>query len=264
MDKVGVITPCYNAEKYIGECVDSVSRSVTLGKFEIKHYVIDDGSTDNSGRIVRGINNNNLTVISNKNNLGQSAARNMGLKACVSEKYVFFLDADDILFQNSLRYLWEAAVRMKSDWIYGDFIKIDSRGKYIGGMDYYGWGFANRNELLLAIFTGGHYFQQNSFYLTEKVLRAGGFNEDMKMAEDLDLAVKLVLGGLLPVHLPGPLYIHRIHRGNISAQHTTDPKLHLVNLREIYQRYKTDLKDIFSAEQKEQVEDALKYNPGLF
>jgi glycosyltransferase involved in cell wall biosynthesis len=241
MDIVEVVTPCYNAEKYIGECIESVRNSVTLGKFKIEQVVVEDGSDDNSANVLKNIKQDNLKIILNKANSGQSAARNTGIKALAKADYLFFLDADDMLFQNSLRYLWDAAKTNKSDWVYGDFLKSDEKGRYLPGDDYYGWNFKDEKEILAAIFEGKHYFQQNSFFKADIIRAAEGFDENMKMAEDLDLAVRLIIKGNLPTFLPGPLYIHRFHKGNLSTGFTKNPGQHLKSLEQLHWKYEKDL-----------------------
>jgi glycosyltransferase involved in cell wall biosynthesis len=247
MQTVGVVTPCFNAEKFIAENILSVSKSITLDKFKIEQIVVDDGSKDDSVKVLK--NTKDLKVICNEINKGQSAARNEGIKALVGADYLYFLDADDLLFQNSLRYLWETATSQKKDWVYGDFVKSDAKGRYLAGSDYYGWNFPDANTLLYSIFSGEHYFQQNSLFKASVIREVGGFDENLKMAEDLDLAIRLVLKGLSPVYLPGPLYMHRCHSGNISAKVTKNPDLHLESLRILYRKYENELKKIFTQDQ---------------
>ncbi len=105
-DSISVITPCYNAEKFLNECIQSVEKSQMLGIFEIQHVLIDDGSNDKTFEIFSTLKHKNIIKIILPINVGQSIARNEGLKKATG-KYIFFLDADDILFENSLRYLYE-------------------------------------------------------------------------------------------------------------------------------------------------------------
>jgi glycosyltransferase involved in cell wall biosynthesis len=90
--KVSVLIPCYNAEKYIGETLESVFRQTWP---EIEVVVVDDGSTDESAEVVRSFARPNLRLIQQPNR-GQTAA----LNACCSEAsgdFVQYLDADDLI-----------------------------------------------------------------------------------------------------------------------------------------------------------------------
>lgn len=89
---VSIIIPVYNVEKYLTECLNSVVNQ-TYQKLEI--IVIDDGSTDSSGSIIKdfALRDNRIKVLSQKNG-GQSRARNYGLKKATGSFFVF-VDSDD-------------------------------------------------------------------------------------------------------------------------------------------------------------------------
>ena len=88
---VSVIIPCYNAEKYIVETIQSVI-SQTYENLEI--IVINDGSTDRSVELIQTIIDPRCKLISVENG-GVSKARNIGIKASKGD-FIAFLDADDL------------------------------------------------------------------------------------------------------------------------------------------------------------------------
>ena len=105
--KVSVIIPIYNMEKYLQECLNSVSGQ-SLRELEI--ICVNDGSKDRSAEILseNARKDPRIKVISQINQ-GVAAARNNGLKAASGE-YVFFIDPDDWLQdENVLRILYDAA-----------------------------------------------------------------------------------------------------------------------------------------------------------
>lgn len=89
---ISVIVPVYNVEKYLPECVESII-SQTYDNLEV--ILIDDGSTDRSGKICDEFaeKDSRIVVIHQKNS-GVSAARNRGLDLCRGE-YISFVDSDD-------------------------------------------------------------------------------------------------------------------------------------------------------------------------
>ena len=90
--KISVIVPIYNTEKYLPNCLDSIT-SQTHDNLEI--ILVDDGSTDNSGKIADTYakKDKRIKVIHQKN-AGQTAARNRGIKESTGD-YLSFVDSDD-------------------------------------------------------------------------------------------------------------------------------------------------------------------------
>lgn len=91
-DLISVVVPVYNVEKYLDKCITHILNQ-TYSHLEI--LLIDDGSTDNSGKICDsyGAKDSRIRVI-HKENGGSSSARNTGIKEATGA-YIGFLDADD-------------------------------------------------------------------------------------------------------------------------------------------------------------------------
>ncbi len=96
MPKVTVITPAYNAEKYLRQTIESVLAQ-TFQDFEM--LIIDDGSVD-STRLISESYSDKVTCIK-KENGGVSSARNLGMSKANGD-YIAFLDADDIWHPSKL------------------------------------------------------------------------------------------------------------------------------------------------------------------
>lgn len=92
--KLSFIIPLYNAEEYIGKCLDSILGS-DIDRKEYEIIVIDDGSKDNGLAITREYEQkyDNIKVLTQENQ-GQSVARNYGLTVAKGE-YIWFIDSDD-------------------------------------------------------------------------------------------------------------------------------------------------------------------------
>lgn len=97
--KLSIIIPMYNAEKYIGNCLDSIFGS-DLPAEDYEVVVVNDGSKDKGPEIVAEYmkQHPNLSYYSQENQ-GQSTARNNGIKSAKGE-YVWCVDADDMLDKN--------------------------------------------------------------------------------------------------------------------------------------------------------------------
>ena len=99
MPKLSIIIPVYNAEQYIKPCLDSILQNSkeSLSKTEI--IVINDGSTDNTLKILESYNHHKNIKIHTTKNQGVSAARNLGISLAKGE-WVTFIDADDTVNSN--------------------------------------------------------------------------------------------------------------------------------------------------------------------
>ncbi|MBQ9782709.1 MAG: glycosyltransferase, partial [Clostridia bacterium] len=96
---LSIIIPAYNVEKYIGECLDSLTRqNFNASLYEV--IIINDGSTDSTEKIALEYSSKyNYIKVFSQTNQGVSIARNTGLKIATG-KYVTFLDSDDFVSDN--------------------------------------------------------------------------------------------------------------------------------------------------------------------
>ena len=103
-DKISVVVPIYNVEKYLDRCINSIINQ-TYKNLEI--ILVDDGSTDNSGKIADKYKkiDSRIKVI-HKTNGGLSDARNKGIRIA-SGKYISFIDSDDYIAEDMISYLYK-------------------------------------------------------------------------------------------------------------------------------------------------------------
>lgn len=112
MEKVSVIIPVYNSEKYLKSCIESI-RKQTYTDLEI--ILVDDGSTDKSGKICDEYMKMDTRIVAiHQENQGVSTARNNGLKAATG-KYVRFIDSDDYIGADNIKNMVSAIIENGSD-----------------------------------------------------------------------------------------------------------------------------------------------------
>ena len=101
---ISIIVPVYNVEKYINDCVDSVINQ-SYQNWEM--ILVDDGSPDRCPEYCDkyATLDSRIKVI-HQENKGLSEARNVGMRMATGE-YLYFLDSDDFLVENSLSTLVE-------------------------------------------------------------------------------------------------------------------------------------------------------------
>lgn len=118
-EKISVIVPVYNGEKYLEGCIDTIVGQ-TYEVLEI--IIVNDGSTDGTADVCKVLADkySNIQVIT-MNDEGVSAARNAGLKVA-SGAYITFVDADDRLLPETLERLYRALQDTGSDVAGCDFV----------------------------------------------------------------------------------------------------------------------------------------------
>ena len=111
-DLISVIVPVYNVEKYLKRCVTSILNQ-SYKNFEV--VLVDDGSTDNSGKICDEMQGADSRIIAyHTKNGGLSAARNFGIEKA-SGDYIAFVDSDDFIKPDFLMQLISAMRQTNAD-----------------------------------------------------------------------------------------------------------------------------------------------------
>ena len=125
---VSVIIPVYNVEEYLVQCVDSV-RNQTYKNIEI--FLVDDGSTDQSGEICDFYSSidDRIHVIHKKNG-GLSSARNAGIELANGE-YFAFIDSDDYADLEMIEVLCDRVIKAQAEIAFGGYETIDETGSQL-------------------------------------------------------------------------------------------------------------------------------------
>lgn len=124
-DLISVIVPVYNVEKYINRCIDSVLKQ-TYKNIEI--ILVDDGSTDDSGKICdEYAKKDKRIVVIHKENGGLSDARNAGIDIATG-LYISFIDSDDYVENNYIEILYNSIIKNKTDMAIGSHKVIYDTG----------------------------------------------------------------------------------------------------------------------------------------
>lgn len=114
MPKVSIILPVYNSEKYLKECLDSLTNQ-TYKNIEI--ICVNDGSIDNSLAILEEYSKlDNRIKVFYQENKGVAAARNYALSQCCGE-YITFMDSDDLVCVDAIEKSLECAIKNDSDLV---------------------------------------------------------------------------------------------------------------------------------------------------
>lgn len=191
--KISIIVPVYNAEKYLDKCLESITIQ-SLKEIEI--ICVNDGSKDNSGKILdKWATIDNRIIVIHKENGGASSARNTALKLSKGE-YCLNIDSDDWIEQGYFLDMYEKAKKNNLDILISDLL-----------FDY---GDPKKNFVLkdldiedTKVLTGKEYLEK--FYLDNqhayscnKLIKRSLFiennifySEDMFLGEDFEVINKL-------------------------------------------------------------------------
>lgn len=122
---VSIITPAYNEEKFLPDCIDSIRKQ---SYDEMEHIVIDDGSTDSTLEVLEETDCEHLTWY-NQSNRGLPATVNRGLEVASGDIFVW-LNADDVLFKTStVETIVKAFEQTDADFVYGSRAIINADNK---------------------------------------------------------------------------------------------------------------------------------------
>lgn len=130
MELVSVIVPVYNVEKYLNRCIESILNQ-SYKNFEV--LLIDDGSTDSSGRLCDAFATKDKRVrVFHQDNEGISAVRNFGVKMA-SGDLIAFVDSDDWIDEHLLRDNIRYMVQENADMVFFGFYEVfnDHRVKHL-------------------------------------------------------------------------------------------------------------------------------------
>jgi glycosyltransferase involved in cell wall biosynthesis len=199
-DKISVIIPAYNAEKYLRDAVESVLKQ-TVPVDEI--IVVDDGSTDGTKTVAKEFKEYVTYVY--QENKGVAAARNRGLHQSTGH-FITFIDADDIWLKNKI----ELQLQL--------FKKTPELEMIIGFLQRV---YKESNEEFFKIFDGDEpgifVLQLGSTLIRKEVFKkVGSFDEEMTLSEDLDWFLRSREVGInVEVH-EDVVQLYRQHEKNIT------------------------------------------------
>jgi glycosyltransferase involved in cell wall biosynthesis len=180
LPRITVVTPSFNQDLYLEECIQSV---IYQGYPNLEYVIMDGGSTDHSPSIIEKYSSYLSYWQSQKDN-GQADAINEGFKRATGEIYGW-LNSDDILCKNALWNIAEAFSKERNPGlIYGDSFLIDQYTNLLrvlissDNFEHYKYGAAN-------------FFQGSVFFTKQAYETVGGLNTSLVYAMEYELFLKI-------------------------------------------------------------------------
>ena len=196
--EISVIIPTYNREKYIGRCMRSLlTQSIGSDKFEI--IIIDDGSTDDTKKILNAFKED-IKIFENDKNLGLPASLNKGIKGCRG-KYIVRVDSDDYVNKDFLKIL-HLFISHNNDYsaVGCDYYLVDDNENFIERV--------NCEEKPIGC---GIIFEKKD------LISIGLYNEKFLLNEEKELRERFEKKFSIK-RIPLPLYRYRKHSNNMTNQ----------------------------------------------
>ena len=212
---ISVILPVYNAEAYVREAVESILNQ-TFTDFEL--IIINDGSTDGSGVILRELaaRDTRIVLIEQPND-GAASARNKGLEMARAD-LIALMDADDVAMPERFALQHARMIQESELAVLGSFIRfMDKVGNIIRLCKYP----LNPKEAAHHLEKRGCPVANPSVMMRrDAVLKIGGYRKVFySYAEDYDLWLRMSDLGYAIANLPQPLLSYRVHGANVSEVH---------------------------------------------
>ncbi|MFW6164044.1 MAG: glycosyltransferase family 2 protein [Planctomycetota bacterium] len=208
MPTVSVVIPAFNAERFLGQTLDSVLAQ-TYGDFEV--VVVDDGSTDGTKAMVR--RRGEPVRLVEQANAGPSAARNRGVREARGE-LVAFVDADDLWLPEKLALqvpLFDPEGRVGLVYCHCD--RMDAEGRVLPTPH----PARPQGDVFLDFLVRNHCPTSGAVVRREVFLELGGFPEDMVWAEDWHLWLRIARGYEFAA-VEAVLVRHRVHASALTVR----------------------------------------------
>lgn len=235
---VSVIIPSYNREKAIKQSIDSVlNQTIT----DIEIIVVDDGSTDNTEKIIKSINDSRLRYIKLEKNCGACVARNRGIKEAKGE-YIAFQDSDDTWVMNKLERQQSFINETNADMVYcGMNRHINNKVRYYPSDQK-----SHEDLSLKMLLTKNKVSTQNIFIKTD-VAKKIMFDPSFKRLQDWDFATRVLLSGFRVKYLAEPLVDAVVQQDSITASVNAETAYkHFINKYETYyQQFPDALSEVY-------------------
>ena len=218
-EKVSIIIPVYNAEKFLEKCLDSIINQ-TYKNIEI--ICINDDSTDNSEKILKQYQlKDNRIIFKTIENGGLTRARNTGIKEATGE-FFMFVDSDDYIESNMVEKMLNTINKEKADVVRctnflenqdGEILKIEDfsiRNKLLTKQEI--------NEEIISKIIDGELLSYACVLMIrrETIFKTNLFNEKLRFLEDKAFFIDLILVTEKIYFLDIPLYHYMINEKSLT------------------------------------------------
>lgn len=220
---ISVVIPAYNHERFVGEAVESV---LNQSCSDIELIVVDDGSTDQTGDIVKGYSDKRLRYYFQENQDAFNTI-NRGISLAKGQ-YVSILNSDDVYELNRLEKLLEILQNNRCVCSFSDVIPISDVGEHYSDPEF-GWNqwhkknrdfYFECGDLYTAFLKGNFMVTTSNLFMTAEAAQQVGPFCSLRYLHDYDFIFRMMTA------FPGRVYYadglqllkYRIHSGNTLGE----------------------------------------------
>jgi glycosyltransferase involved in cell wall biosynthesis len=207
MSTVSVIIPCFNAEKWLSEAIDSVLAQ-TYEDLEV--IVIDDGSSDRSLEIIQSYGDR--LIWHTGENQGANHARNRGFALSTGD-YLQYLDADDYLLPDKIAKQVQCLQTTAADFVYSDWRyqhHLDNGEIHLDESRICGV----KEDFLYSLLANDRWSNLAPILFRRSILNRVSWDENLQAAQDRGFLLSVMLAGAKCVYQSGCDSIYRMHQGS--------------------------------------------------
>lgn len=239
---ISIITPAYNAEKFISETIESVI-SQTYKNWEL--IIVDDGSTDNTIRSVsKYCKEDSRIKYFHQQNSRQGKARNLAIQHSTGE-YLAFLDADDLWESKKLELQLEIIKQKNVDLVFSDIWFFTKEKDYQQRLNTTP-GFYQGEEAIRTFLQENRIPTLTVLAKKKSLASVNNFTEKLLLqnAEDYHLWLRLLIKGCSFYGVDAPLAHYRIHTASATGEDKIPTLQILYALEDLHKTYPTYSKQI--------------------
>jgi glycosyltransferase involved in cell wall biosynthesis len=187
--RVSVLVACFNAEKWIGQAIQSVLNQTHTN---LELIIVNDGSTDKSAEIISSFKDDRILLVSTTNR-GASKARNLAFENSSGE-YVIFFDADDLLALNHLQELVKEISNTDNSVAFAPLSNFIDNPSPTGFEIRPSQRDCSGPDWLISEWMDGYPMMQSGMFLLPRhlIVEHGGWDIDLTLDDDFEMFARLL------------------------------------------------------------------------
>ena len=239
---ISVIVPVYNTENFLNKCLLSIANQTYT---DLQIICINDGSSDNSGKILAEFaKNDSRFIVIEQSNMGVSVARNKGLEVATGE-YITFVDSDDELAPNMYQTLIDIFKKENNPdckIVHCGYRRVKPDGTFKDVSGTYDKHILDRKTSIFHLLNGTLFVPSLwNKLIHSSILRGLKFASNLKINEDVLLCYEIFKSSACSVYYDAPLY--RFNEHSTSTCSTTNSLSKALDVLTVSRLLSDDCKD---------------------